>query len=409
MLDVKNIREDFPIFKRLVKGKPLVYLDSTATTQKPVAVLEAMDYFYRNYNANVHRGVYTISEEATQAYEETRDKVARFINSKRRESIVFTRGTTESINLVASSWGRANLKAGDEILLTVMEHHSNLIPWQLIAQQTGARLKFIPLTSDGRLDLEELPKLLSARVRMVSLTNVSNVLGTVNPVRGIIKKAHETGAVVLVDGAQAVPHMKVDVQSLDCDFLAFSGHKMLGPTGIGVLYGKTQLLDKMPPYHGGGEMINEVHLEWASYRELPGKFEAGTPNIAGVVGLGAAIDYIAKIGIENIHQHEYELVQIALHALRELGDIEIYGPVPDRGGVVAFNVKGAHPHDVATILDEDGIAIRAGHHCAQPLMRWLDVPATNRASFYLYNTEEEIESLIGALKKVREIFAGVPA
>ena len=409
MLDAKKIREDFPIFNRLIKGKPLVYLDSTATTQKPISVLQAMDGYFRNYNANVHRGVYTISEEATQAYESARDRVARFINARKRESIIFTRGTTESINLVASSWGRANLKSGDEILLTAMEHHSNLVPWHLIARETGAKLKFIPLTQDGRLNLGDLPRLLSEKTKLVSVTYASNVLGTINPIDDIIRKAHSVGAVVLIDAAQAVPHMSVDVQNLDCDFLAFSGHKMLAPTGIGVLYGKLSLLENMPPYHGGGEMIKEVRLEWSTYREPPAKFEAGTPNIAGAIGLGAAIDYLNRVGIENVHAHERELVRIALSALKSIDGLEIYGPVPDRNGVIAFNLDGAHPHDVATILDEDGIAIRAGHHCAQPLMQWLGVSATNRASFYLYNTEEDIDSLITALQGVRKIFVGTPA
>ncbi|MGA2622533.1 MAG: cysteine desulfurase [Bacteroidota bacterium] len=405
MLNANEIREDFPIFKRLVNGKPLVYFDSTATTQRPNAVIEAMDDYYHNYNANVHRGVYTISDEATQAYENARDKVSRFINANRRESVVFTRGTTESINLVASSWGRTNLKPGDEILLSVMEHHSNLVPWQLIAQQTGARLRFIPLTRDGRLDLEKLPQLLSAKTKIVSLTYVSNVLGTINPVATIIKQAHAVGAIVMIDGAQAAPHIRIDVQAIDCDFLAFSGHKMLGPTGTGVLYGKLHLLESMPPYHGGGDMITEVQLERSTYREPPGKFEAGTPNIAGVIGLGAAIDYLDRLGMEAIQAHERALVRFALDALKGFNDIDIYGPIPERSGVIAFNMKGVHPHDVATILDQEGIAIRAGHHCAQPLMHWLNVPATNRASFYIYNTEDDVERLVSALRKVQEIFS----
>lgn len=408
MFDPKKIREDFPIFKRPVKGQPLVYLDSAATTQRPNSVVKAMDDYYRTYNANVHRGAYTLSDEATQAYENARDKVSRFINATRRESVVFTRGTTESINLVASSWGRTNLKPGDEILLSVMEHHSNLVPWQMAAQQTGAGLRFIPLTPDGRLDLEKLPQLLSARTKIVSLTCVSNVLGTINPVASIIKQAHAVGAVVMIDGAQAAPHIKIDVQAIDCDFLAFSGHKMLGPTGTGVLYGKLHLLEAMPPYHGGGDMIVEVQLERSTYREPPGKFEAGTPNIAGVIGLGAAIDYLNHLGMEAIQTHERTLVRVALDELKRNKDIEIYGPIPERSGVVAFNMKGVHPHDVATILDEEGIAIRAGHHCAQPLMQWLNVPATNRASFYIYNTEDNVVRLVSALGKVREIFSAVP-
>ncbi len=407
MFNAAEIRKDFPIFQRIVKGKPLVYLDSAATTQKPLAIIEATSDYYKNYNANVHRGIYFISEEATQRYEQARDKIAAFISAPHREGIIFTRNATEAINLVANSWGRINLKPGDEILLSYMEHHSNLIPWQLISQQTGAKLKFIPLTPEGRLDLEKLPQLLTSKTKLVSVAHISNVLGTINPVAEIAKKAHEVGAVVMVDGAQSVPHIHVDVQALDCDFLAFSGHKMLGPTGIGVLYGKVKLLDAMPPYMGGGEMINEVQLEYATYRELPGKFEAGTPNIAGAIGLSAAVDYLNKIGIDNIRAHDRELVSYALEILRNLNDIDIYGPVPDRGGVIAFNLKGIHAHDVSTILDEDAVAIRAGHHCTQPLMRWLDVPATVRASFYLYNTIDDIDRFVDSLKKVKEIFASV--
>jgi cysteine desulfurase/selenocysteine lyase len=409
MLNVNEIRTDFPIFQRVVKGKPLVYLDSAATTQKPLAVIEATERYYRTYNANVHRGIYSISEEATEAYEGARDKVAAFINSPAREGVVFTRNTTESINLVASSWGRSHLQQGDEILLSYMEHHSNLIPWQLISQQKGAQLRFIPLTSDGRLDLSDLNKLLTKKTKLLALTHSSNVLGTINPVAELSRKAHEVGAVILIDAAQSAPHLRVDVQAIDCDFLAFSGHKMLGPTGIGVLYGKVSILDSMPPYMGGGEMINEVQLETATYRELPGKFEAGTPNVAGAIGLGAAIDYLKRVGLDNIHEHELSLVKYTVEALKDLNGVDIYGPFPERGGLVAFNLKGIHPHDVSTILDEDAIAIRAGHHCTQPLMRWLDVAATARASFYLYNTTDDIDRFVDSLKKVKEIFAGVPA
>ena len=407
MLNTIKIRSEFPIFDRIVKNKPLVYLDSAATTQKPLAVIDTVSEYYRNYNANVHRGIYVISEEATQRYEEARDKVTRFINAPAREGIVFTRNTTEAINLVANSWGRANLKPGDEVLLTQMEHHSNLIPWQLITREKQAKLKFIPLTPDGRLDLDQLPNLLTERTKVVSLAHVSNVLGTINPVAEIVRRAHEVGAIVVVDGAQSVPHITVDVQELDCDFLAFSGHKMLGPTGIGVLCGKVKLLDAMPPYMGGGEMINEVQLEYATYRELPWKFEAGTPNIVGAIGLGAAIDYLENIGIENLRAHEQELLHYALEALKNLNDIDIYGPLPDRSGVISFNIKGIHPHDVSTILDEDAVFIRAGHHCAQPLMRWLDVAATVRASFYLYNTKDDTDRLTESLRKTKEVFSGV--
>jgi len=408
MLNVAEIKKDFPIFQRKINGKSLVYLDSAATSQKPFSVIAAVNDYYRNYNANVHRGVYTISEEATQRYEQARGKVASFIHAQHRESIIFTRNATEAINLVASSWGRSNLKPGDEVLLTQMEHHSNLIPWQLIAQQTGAKLKFIPLTSDGRLDMEKFAHLLSERTKFVSVVHISNALGTINPVAQIIRSAHKYGALVLVDGAQSVPHIPLNVQELDCDFLAFSGHKMLAPTGIGVLYGKAALLDAMPPYMGGGEMISEVQLEYATYRELPWKFEAGTPNIAGAIGLGRAIDYLDKIGMDKIHSHERELVTYALKALKQVDDaIEIYGPIPDRGGVISFNLKSIHPHDVSTILDEDAIAIRAGHHCTQPLMRWLNVPATNRASFYLYNTKGDVDKLVESLEKVKKVFASV--
>jgi cysteine desulfurase/selenocysteine lyase len=409
MLKVDEVRNDFPIFERTVKGKPLVYLDSAATSQKPIRVIDATNRFYRTYNANVHRGIYVISEEATAEYETARDKVASFLHAPARESIIFTRNATESINLVANSWGRTNLRPGDEILLTYMEHHSNLIPWQLISQQTGAKLRFIPLTADGRLELAKLSGLLTERTRLVAATHASNVLGTINPIPELVNRAHAVGAIVLVDAAQSVPHLPVDVQAMDCDFLAFSGHKMLGPTGIGVLYGKVALLDSMPPFMGGGEMINEVQLEFSTYRELPGKFEAGTPNVAGAIGLGAAIDYLNHIGLDNVRQHEVELTTYALEAMKGLNDIEIYGPVPDRGGVIAFNLKGIHAHDVATILDEDAIAIRAGHHCTQPLMRWLDVAATARVSFYLYNTKEDVDRFVRSLKTVKEIFAGVTA
>ena len=409
MLNVNEVRTDFPILQRIVKGKPLVYLDSAATTQKPLAVIEATDQYYKVYNANVHRGIYTISEEATERYEKARDKVAAFIKAPARESIIFTRNATESINLVSNSWGRTHLRPGDEILLSYMEHHSNLIPWQMIARETGAQLRFIPLTPDGRLDLSDLPNLLTSKTKIVAVTHVSNVLGTINPVAEIAQKAHEVGAVVLIDAAQSVPHLAIDVRALDCDFLAFSGHKMLGPTGIGILYGKVNLLDAMPPFMGGGEMINEVQLESATYRELPGKFEAGTPNIAGAIGLGAAIDYLNAIGLDNIREHEISLVSYAVEALKNLNGIDIYGPLPDRSGVIAFNLKGIHPHDVSTILDEDAIAIRAGHHCTQPLMRWLDVAATARASFYLYNTTDDIDRFVDSLKKVKEIFASVIA
>ncbi len=404
MFDPIKIREDFPILKRLIKNNSLVYLDSAATTHKPRQVIEAIENYYRHHNANVHRGAYTLSEEATSLYEAARSKTARFINSEMTESIIFTRNATEGINLVANSWGRTNLKEGDEVLLTQMEHHSNLIPWQLITKEKGAKLKFIPLIPDGKLDLANIHRLINEKTKFVSLVHISNSLGTINPVEDIIQLAHSFNIPVLLDASQSVPHRRVDVQSLDCDFMVFSGHKMLGPTGIGVLYGKYNLLDNMPPFLGGGEMINEVQLEWSDFRNLPWKYEAGTPNIAGAIGLGVAIDYLDNIGLENIQQHDRELVSYAIKVLSNLDGIEIYGPKDTRGSLVAFNMKGIHPHDVSTILDEYGIALRAGHHCTQPIMRWLDVAATVRASFYLYNTQSDIDILTKGLHKVKEIF-----
>ncbi len=404
MFDPIKIREDFPILKRAIKNHPLIYLDSAATTQKPLQVIEAIEKYYRENNSNVHRGAYTLSEEATSLYEEARQKTARFINAETTESIIFIRNATEGINLVANSWGRSNLKEGDEVLLTQMEHHSNLIPWQLIAKEKNAKLKFIPLTPDGKLDLTNIQKLINEKTKFVSLVHISNSLGTINPVEKIIQIAHSFNIPVLLDASQSVPHRTVDVQSLDCDFLVFSGHKMLGPTGIGVLYGKYNLLDNMPPFMGGGEMINEVQLEWSDFRNLPWKYEAGTPHIAGAIGLAVAIDYLNKIGLKNIQKHDEELVTYAMESLSKLDGIKIYGPKDTRGSLVAFNLEGIHPHDVSTILDEYGIAIRAGHHCTQPIMRWLDVAATVRASFYLYNTKSDIDKLIKGLEKVKEIF-----
>jgi cysteine desulfurase / selenocysteine lyase len=404
VFDIQTIRKDFPILQRVFNGKRLTYLDNTATTQKPQHVIDALTAYYRNSNANVHRGLYALSEEATNAYEGARTNVAAFIHAPSRTNIIFTGGTTDSINLVASSYGRSVLKPGDEILLTHMEHHSNLIPWQLIAQQTGAKLQFIPLTPDGRLDQNIMKNLITEKTKIVSVTHVSNVLGTINPVREIVNTAHRYGAVVMVDAAQSVPHMPVDVQDIDCDFLAFSGHKMLGPTGIGVLYGKTDVLNRMPPYRGGGEMISEVHFDRATYKEPPAKFEAGTPNIAGAVGLSAAVDYLRKIGFEAIQMYEHDLILHALKVLQDIDGVVTYGPSPDRGGLVAFNLGSIHPHDVATLLDEDAIAIRAGHHCAQPLMRLLGISATVRASVYFYNTREEIDILAQGLRRVKEVF-----
>ncbi len=406
MFDTEEIKKDFPILQLKVNGgKRLVYLDSAATSQKPLSVLKAMDDYYRLYNANVHRGVYSIGHEATEAYEKARAAVAKFINAPISENIIFTRNASEAINLVASSWGRANLKAGDEILLTPMEHHSNLIPWQLIAQQTGAKLKFIPLLHPGVLDIEQLPNLLSGKTKFVSLVHISNTLGTINPIEQIIGYAHSIGAKILIDASQSVPHMPMDVQKLDCDFLVFSGHKMCAPTGIGCLYGKSELLDAMPPYMGGGEMISEVHLEYSTYRDFPWKFEAGTPNISGAIGLMAAIEYLTELGMDNVKQHEAELVQYASEQMQSVDKITVYGPEKNRGGVISFNIANIHAHDVATILDTEGVCVRAGHNCTQPLVRWLDVPAVARASFYVYNTKDEIDIFINALHKVQEVFS----
>ncbi len=405
-LDVEAVRKDFPILQLTVRGKPLIYLDSAATSQKPKCVIEAEREFYERYNANVHRGAYRIAEEATAAYESAREKIARFINAPSKDCIVFTRGTTESINLVAYSWGWANLKEGDEILLTEMEHHSNIVPWQLISERTGAKIKVIPITDDGLLDMDAFERLLTERVKIVAVTHVSNVLGTINPVQEIRQKAHEVGAVVLVDGAQAAPHLPVDVQAIGCDFYALSGHKMCGPTGSGALYGRKELLEAMPPFLGGGEMIRTVTFEKTTFNEVPYKFEAGTPPIAQAVGLGAAVDYLTNVGMDSVRAHEVELTTDALERFREVPELLIYGSAPPemRGGVVAFNIGDIHPHDLATFLDAFGICIRAGHHCAQPLMRRLNVAATARISFYLYNTADDTDALIDALYKAIAFF-----
>ncbi len=409
MLDPARLRDDFPLLLRRVHGKPLVYLDNAATSQKPRSVLDAERRYYEFSNANVHRGIHALAEEATALYEGARQKVAGFIHAAEAREIVFTKNATEAINLVAHSWGRAHLTAGDAILLTEMEHHANLVPWQLIAQQTGAALRFLPITDDGVLDLASLPQLLDG-VKLVGVTHMSNVLGTINPVAEIIRAAHAAGAVVLVDGAQSVPHLPVDVQALGCDFLVFSAHKMLGPTGCGVLYGRAALLDAMPPFLAGGEMISNVWLDHATWNEIPWKFEAGTPNIAQAIGLGAAIDYLTALEMEDVREHEEALTLYALDALRVLGqDLVIYGPrdARRRGGVIAFNYGGIHPHDLGQILDEEGVAIRAGHHCAKPLMRRLGVTATARASFYLYNTVDDVDRLVRALEKAQEVFGRV--
>ncbi|AKM20264.1 putative cysteine desulfurase [Geobacillus sp. 12AMOR1] len=405
-MNVNDIRALFPILHQDVNGHPLVYFDSAATSQKPLPVIEALDRYYREYNSNVHRGVHTLGTKATDAYEGAREKVRRFLNAQSAQEIIFTRGTTAALNLVASSYGRANVKEGDEIVITYMEHHSNLIPWQQLAKQTGATLKYIPLQEDGTLDWRDVEATITPAVKIVAIAHVSNVLGTINPIRDIARLAHERGAVVVVDAAQSAPHMKVDVQELDCDFLALSGHKMCGPTGIGVLYGKKKWLEQMEPVEFGGEMIDFVELYDSTWKELPWKFEGGTPIIAGAIGLGAAIDFLEQVGLDAIAAHEHELAQYALERLADIDGVTVYGP-KERAGLVTFNIDGVHPHDVATVLDAEGIAIRAGHHCAQPLMKWLGVTATARASFYLYNTKEEIDRFIAALQKAKEYFSHV--
>lgn len=405
-MNAQDLRQDFPILQETVNGHPLVYLDSAATSQKPYPVLEVLRQYYEHDNSNVHRGVHTLGSRATEAYELAREKVARFINAKTAEQVIFTRGTTESLNMVAYGFARQQLKAGDEIVLTPAEHHSNLIPWQQVARVTGAELKYIPLQQDGTIRLEDVKTTLSSRTKLVAIAHVSNVLGTIHPIAEIAKLAHSVGAVIVVDGAQSVPHMPVDVQELDCDFLAFSGHKMCGPTGIGVLYGKRKWLDLMEPTYFGGEMIDVVELYDATWKETPWKFEGGTPIIAGAIGLGAAVDYLSQIGMEEIREHDRKLTSYALERLRQVDHISIYGPVGDRdrGGLVTFNIEGVHPHDVSTVLDAEGIAIRAGHHCAQPLMRWLDVGSTARASFYFYNTESDIDALVHGIQSAKEFF-----
>jgi cysteine desulfurase/selenocysteine lyase len=403
--DVEAIRADFPILQRRVNGHPLVYLDNAATSQKPRQVIDALVHYYEFTNANVHRGLHTLAEEATEAYESARAKVARFIGAE-PESVVFTRNATEAINLVAYAWGLANLKSGDRIVLTEMEHHSNIVPWQLIARLTGAQLHYVPFTPEGEMDMEALDNALRQEPKLVAIVHVSNVLGTVNPVEEITRKAHAVGAKVLIDGAQAVPHKPVDVTRIGCDFYAFSGHKMLAPTGIGALYARRELLEEMPPFLGGGSMIRRVTHEFSTWADIPTKFEAGTPNIADAIGFGAAVDYLQHVGMEAIRQHEQRLTAEALRLLETEEDIVVYGPRDPqrRCGLVSFNFKHVHPHDVAQVLDARGIAIRAGHHCCQIIMRRLDVTATARASFYLYNTIEEIHTFVEALDDVRKVF-----
>ena len=405
-LDIEQIRADFPILKREVHpGIPLIYLDSTATTQKPVQVIRAMNDYYNYYNANVHRGVHTLAEEATSAYEAARQRVADFINAPAAREIIFTRNTTEAINLIAQTWGKTNLKEDDLVILTEMEHHSNLVPWQMLSAEKGIRLEFIPVTIDGMLDLDIYKKLLEQAPKFVSFTHMSNVLGTINPAKEIIQMAHQVGAVTLVDGAQSVPHFPVDVKDLDVDFLAFSAHKICGPTGIGVLYGKFELLNNMPPFLGGGEMIKRVLLRSFIPNELPHKFEAGTPAIAESIGLHAALDYVDRVGMENIAAHERTIITYALERLEEVPGVHVIGPeAKNKGGVAAFTFDGVHPHDVAQVLDRTGIAVRAGHHCAMPLHEKYNIPATTRASFYLYNTTNEVDRLIEGLYNVKQFF-----
>ncbi len=402
--DVDKIRNDFPVLFQSSRGKPLIYLDNAATTQRPKSVIKAVSSFYENDNANIHRSVYELGERATIKYEDARVKVQKFINAEKSASIIFTKGTTESINLVAYAYGRTFLKPGDEILISEMEHHSNIVPWQQVAETTGCQLKYIPITDDGTL-VEDWRNYFSEKTKFVAITHQSNVLGSINPVKDIITYAHDKGAKILIDAAQSVPHMSVDVQNLGCDFLVFSGHKMLAPTGVGVLYGKTDILNAMPPFLFGGDMISQVGLQSSKWNDLPHKFEAGTPNIAQVIGLGAAIDYINELGIDSIHQYEHELTQYALSKFEELDTIKVFGTRENRGAILSFHSEFVHPHDMAQFLDADGIAVRAGHHCAQPLMERLRVPATTRASLYFYNTREEIDILVNSIKNILKIFS----
>ncbi len=405
-LDIQRVRQDFPVLEREVRpGVRLVYLDSTATAQKPAQVLQAMDDYYQKSNANIHRGVHTLAEEATALYESARQRIARFINAKSPREVIYTRNATEAINLVAFTWGRKNLQSGDLIVLTEMEHHSNLVPWQMLAQEKDLQLEFIPVGEDGLLDLKAYQALLERKPRLVAFTQMSNVLGTITPAKQIIEMAHQAGALTLVDGAQSVPHLPVDVRDLDVDFLAFSAHKMCGPTGIGALYGKEAILEKMPPFLGGGDMIKKVYLRSYAPNDLPHKFEAGTPAIAEAVGFGAAVDYLESLGMNAIARHEHEIISYALDQLQEVPGLKVLGPSPEQKGAVAsFTLPGVHPHDVAQLLDRDGIAVRAGHHCAMPLHDKYQIPATTRASFYLYNTKSEVDQLVQSLIKVMQLF-----
>lgn len=402
--DINRIREDFPILKKKVHDKNLVYLDNAATTQKPTFVIDKVNKYYTTMNANIHRGVHALSQEATEAFESARIQIKQFINALGKNQVIFTRGTTEAINLVASSYGRTNIKEGDEIIISHMEHHSNIVPWQLLCKEKNARLRVIPVNDDGELIFEEFEKLVNKRTKFISIVYVSNSLGTINPIKEIIKYAHQFNIPVLVDAAQAVNHLKVDVQDLDCDFLAFSGHKIYGPTGIGALYGKVELLEAMPPYQGGGDMISKVTFEETTFNELPHKFEAGTPDIAGAIGLGAAIEYINRIGIENIKEHEKILLEYATQKIAEVPGLRIIGTAKEKTSVLSFVLDNIHPHDIGTFLDFEGVAIRTGHHCTQPLMQRFKIPATSRASFAMYNTKEEVDVLVNGLKKIIEVF-----
>ena len=404
-LDLHTIRTDFPILDQQVNGYPLVYLDNAATSQKPIQVIDAVANYYRKDNANVHRGVHRLSQRATDAYEGAREKVRGFVNARSDKEIIFVRGATEAINLVAQSFVRPQPQAGDEVLISHMEHHANIVPWQMLCEQTGAQLKVIPMTKVGELDLSNFDDLLTTKTKIMAIGHVSNALGTINPVKEMIVKAHAKNIPVLVDGAQAVPHMVVDVQDLDCDFYVFSGHKMFAPTGIGALFGKQELLEEMPPWQGGGDMILSVSFEHTQYNELPYKFEAGTPNISGAIGMGAAIDYMQNLGIANLAQHEHDLLITATEKVSAIEGVRIIGTAKEKASVLSFMIEGVHPHDVGTIFDQQGVAIRTGHHCAQPVMQFYGIPATARASFAFYNTMDEIDDLVAGIKKVQELFA----
>jgi cysteine desulfurase / selenocysteine lyase len=403
--DVEKVRADFPVLKQKVHGKPLVYLDSAATAQKPSAVVDAIRHFHEVDCANIHRGVHELSQRSTAAYEETRLKSKRFLNARSKNELIFVRGTTEGINLVASTWGRRNVKEGDEIIISALEHHSNIVPWQMLCEEKSARLRVIPMNDRGELLLEEYEKLLNPRTKLVAFAHVSNALGTINPAARMIEMAHNAGALALVDGAQAAPHMKIDVQALDADFYTFSGHKVFGPTGIGILYGKTKLLNAMPPYQGGGDMIRVVTFEKTTYNDIPHKFEAGTPNIAGGIGLGAALDYVNAIGLDKIAEYEHQLLLYGTEALSQIPGLRLIGTATEKAAVLSFVIEGIHPHDIGTLLDRQGIAVRTGHHCAQPVMDWFHVAATTRASLAFYNTAPEIDALAAGIKKVKEVFS----